>query len=161
MKNTITWTKGIFNSLYKIYANGNLIGNMKENPFTQSAKGSIRGRDYHFKTHGFFTQSTEIIDCSDNKVVGEIKFNSWRSRATVTLRGKTIQWKYDNVWNTRWSLSDCDGSVLKFHSSATHGHIDAGTEDELLLLTGLFVKNFYMQMAFFVFFIAVIIPILT
>ena len=161
MKPSLTWTKGVFNNLHKIYSDGNLIGEIKEKALSQSAKGSIRGREYLFRTHGYFNQKTEIIDRTDNQVVGEIQFNSWKSKATIALNGKIINWKYDNLWNTQWSLSDSDGTVMKFNSSITKGQIDAGQDDELLVLTGLFVKNYYMQTAFFVFFIAVIIPVLT
>jgi hypothetical protein len=161
MKTSLTWTKGVFSNLYKIYAGGDSIGDLKESSFSQSAKGSIRGREYLFRTHGFFNQSTEIIDSLNHKIVGKIQYNSWRSKATITLNGKTINWKYDNVWNTQWSLSDSDGTVMRFNSSTTKGQIDAGPDDELLVLTGLFVKNYYMQMAFVVIFIAVIIPVLT
>lgn len=161
MKTSLTWTKGVFSNLYKIHANGDHIGDLKERSFSQSAKGSIRGKEYLFRMHGFFNQSTEIVDSTNNKIVGKIQYNSWRSKATITLNGKTINWKYDNVWNTQWSLSDSDGTIMKFNSSTTKGHINARLDDELLALTGLFVKNYYMQMAFFVIFIAVIIPVLT
>lgn len=161
MKTSLKWTKGVFSNLYKIYDNGDFIGDLKERSFSQSAKGSIRGKDYLFRTHGFFNPVTEIVDSTSKKIVGKIQYNSWRSKATVTLNGKTINWKYDNVWNTKWSLSDSDDTIVKFNSATTQGHIEARLDDELLVLTGLFIKNYYMQMAFFVIFIAVIIPILT
>lgn len=160
MKTNLTWTKGVFNSLYKIYSSGNLIGDIKEKPLTQSAKASLNGREYLFRTHGFFNQITEIIDNTDNQVIGQVEYNTWRNKATITINGKTINWKYDNLWNTRWSLSDPTGTIMKFNSSVTQGYIDTNLDDELLVLTGLFVKNYYLQMAFTVFFVAVIIPVL-
>ncbi len=161
MKTRLTWKKGVFSNLYKIYDNGNLIGNLKDSSFSQSAKGSIRGRGYFFRTHGFFNPVTDIVDSTTNKTVGKIQYNSWRSKATITLNGETINWKYDNVWNTQWSLSDSDGTAMKFNSSTTRGQIDVRLDNDLLVLTGLFVKNYYIQMAFVVIFIAVIIPVLT
>ncbi len=160
MKNNLTWTKGLFTNLYKIYSDGNRIGEIKEGTFSQSAKASINGKEYLFRTHGFFARRTEIIDCSDNKVVGIIEFNSWRSKATISVNGKKIKWQYDNLWNTQWSLSDSGGIIMKFSSSTTKGQIDAQLDDGLLVLAGLFIKNYYLQTAFIVIFVAVIIPVL-
>ena len=38
MKTSLTWTKGVFSNLYKIYAGGDQIGDLKESSFSQSAK---------------------------------------------------------------------------------------------------------------------------
>jgi hypothetical protein len=160
MKNNLTWTKGLFTNLYQIYSDGNRIGVIKERTFSQSAKASINGKEYLFRTRGFFNPYTEIIDCLSNQVIGKIEFNNWRSKATVFVNGRKIHWKHDNLWNTQWSLSDSGGIVMKFSSSTTKGQIDAQLDDGLLVLAGLFIKNYYLQTAFFVIFVAVIIPVL-
>ena len=158
MKNNLTWSKGLFSSLYQIYSNGKQHGNLVDKPFSRTTKGMFNGKEYLFRNTGFFNQKTEIVDCSDNNVIGEIDYNSWRNKATVSVNGRTYNWKYDNLWNTRWSISDSNGKSIKFNSSTTKGHIDAYTDDGLLVLSGLFVKNFYLQAAFVVILIAVIIP---
>jgi len=160
MKNNLTWSKSLFSSLYQIYSNGKQHGNLVDKPFSRTTKGMFNSKEYLFRNTGFFNQKTEIVDCSDNNVIGEIDYNSWRSKATVSINERTYLWKYDNFWNTRWSLSDPDGVSVRFNSSTTRGQIDAETEDGLLLLSGLFVKNYYLQKAFVVIFVAVIIPVI-
>ncbi len=158
MKINFTWSKGLFTSLYKIYSNGKQLGNLIDKPFSRTIKGMLDGKEYLFRNTGFFRQYTEIVDCSDNRVIGGIEYNSWRSKATVSVNGRTYNWKYDNLWSTQWSLSGSDGISARFNSSITKGQIDADTDDGLLVLSGLFVKNYYLQTAFIVILVAVIIP---
>jgi hypothetical protein len=158
MKMNLTWSKGLFSSLYQIYSNGKQLGNLTDKPFSRTTKGMFNGKEYLFRNSGFFKQHTEIVDCVDNKVIGGIEYNSWRSKATITVNGSKFYWKYDNLWNTQWSLSDTEGVSVRFVSSTTKGQIDADTDDGLLVLSGLFIKNFYLQTAFIVILIAVIIP---
>ncbi len=158
MKKNLTWSKGLFASICKIYANGKQLGNLNDKPFSRTTKGTFNGREYLFRNSGFFKQYTEIVDCSDNKVIGGIEYNGWRSKATVSVNGIKYNWKYDNLWSTQWSLSNSDGISARFNSSITKGQIDADTDDGLLLLSGLFVKNYYLQTAFIVILVAVIIP---
>ncbi len=158
MKSKLTWTKGIFTSLYQIYSNGKQLGNLIDKPFSRTIKGTFNDKEYLFRNSGFFTQYTEIVDCSDNKVIGGIEYNSWRSKATVSVNGIKYNWKYDNLWSTQWSLSNSDGISVRFNSSITKGQINVNTDDGLLVLSGLFVKNYYLQTAFVVILVAVIIP---
>ena len=158
MKKNLTWSKGLFTSIYQIYSNGKQLGNLIDKPFSRTIKGKFNGKEYLFQNSGFFNQYTEIVDCSDNKVIGGIEYNSWRSKAIVSVNGRKYNWKYDNLWSTQWSLSDSDGISVRFNSSTTKGQIDSNTDDGLLVLSGLFIKNYYLQTVFIVILVAVIIP---
>ena len=65
---------------------------------------------------------------------------------------------YDNLWNTRWSIFNSEWIDIKYSGSLTSGQIDSNIDDALLLLSGLFVTNYYWQMTI-VIFIAAFIPI--
>lgn len=158
MKTSYSWTKGFFSNLYSIYYNGGLIGNLKDKSFSQTAQGEVNGKEYIFKTKGFLKQHTEIIDSSENRIIGEITYNSWMTKAKITLKDKTINWKYDNAWNTKWSLFDSAGILMNFSGSSSKGQINANVDDELLILAGLFVTNYYWQTTTAVI-IAALIPI--
>jgi hypothetical protein len=158
MKKNLAWSKGLFTSLYQIYSNGKQIGNLTDKPFSRNTKGMYNDKEYIFRNSGFFNQYSEIIDCSDDKIIGKIEYNNWKSKATITVKGRKYAWKYDNIWSNQWSLSDVDGTSVRFKSSTTKGHIDTDTDDGLLILTGLFIKNFYWQTVFIVILVAVIIP---
>lgn len=159
MLTTFTWTKGILSSLYQIYLNGEQVGTLKDKSFSQSAKGILSGKEYIFKTNGFFKQSTDIIDCSDNKVIGKIEYSNWMTKASISINNNTFYWKYDNIWNTRWTIFNSNGIMISFKGSSTSGQIDTNLEDAALILSGLFVTNYYWQISATIM-IIVLIPIM-
>jgi len=158
MRTNLKWEKGFFSNLYNIYSNGQQIGKLKDKTFTQTANGELNGEKYTFKTKGLFKQHTEIIDSLENKVIGEITYNNWMTKATISINGKTINWKYDNLWNTKWSISNSEGINIKYSGSSLSGQIDSNTDNSLILLSGLYVTNYYWHMAI-VIFVAAFIPI--
>jgi len=146
MHTNLTWKKGFFSNLYKIYSNGKQIGNLKDKSFSQSRIGVLDNKEYLFQAKGFFKQKTKIIDTTENKTVGEINYNNWISKATITINDKTINWKYDNLWNTKWSIFSSEEFNIKYSGSSTGGQIETNIDDAVLLLSGLFVRNYYWQM---------------
>ncbi len=158
MKTTLNWEKGIFNSTYKIYSEENLVGNLKGKTWKQSADGELNGGKYSFKTKGFFKQETQIFDTDKNTVIGKITYNSWMTKAKIKYSDKVINWKYTNAWNTKWSLFDSEGVQIKYHGSSSKGKIEFEEQDDLLVLTGLYITNYYWQITIFAI-IAVFIPV--
>jgi hypothetical protein len=146
MNTILTWKKGVFSYTYYIYSEGNLIGKLKNNCFSQSAEGELKGMKYTFKTSGFFKQHTQIMDNQINNIVGEIKYNNWMTKATLSIQNKKTYWKYENMWNTRWSIFSPEGIKINYSGCSTSGKIESNVEDELLLLSGLFVTNYYWYM---------------
>jgi len=153
MTTNLKWKKNLFSNTYSIYSNDNLIGTLNNKSFSKSADGELNGKKYSFKTNGIFNQHTEIIDSTNNKVIGEITYSNWMTKATLAILDKTVNWKYDNIWNTKWSISNSSGIEIKYASSTTSGIIDSNTDDSLLLLSGLFVTNYYQQMTIAVLFV--------
>lgn len=159
MEEQFTWKKGVFSSLYKIYLNGEQIGSLKDKLFSQSITGILNGEEYVFQTKGFFKQETLIFDVAQSKVIGGIDYSGWMTRATITVNGKTIDWKYDNLWNTQWSIIDSKGIRIKYAGSSTSGKIESNVDDALLLLSGLFVTNYYWQLTIAIL-VVVFVPLL-
>ena len=160
MQTNLKWKKGIFSSTYNIYSQGQFIGKLKNSSFSQIAEGEINGKKYTFITKGFFNQQTEIHDTINNRVIGNITYNGWMTKATLSILDKKINWKYDNLWNTKWSIFDSEGIKIKYSGSSLKGQIESNTDDDLLLLTGLFVINYYWQITIIIIFVA-FIPIWT
>ena len=149
MNTILNWEKGILVSRYKIYSEGNFVGSLKENSWSNSAEGELNGKKYSFKTKGILKQETQIID-SDNNIIGEITYNTWMTKAQIKIQNKAINWKYDNLWSSKWSLSSSEGIEINYSGSSTKGEIESNTGDELILLSGLFVTNYYWQLTFIV-----------
>jgi len=158
VQNNFNWKKGIFSDTYRVYSNNQHIGELKNRTFSQSSPGKINGNSYTFRTKGFFKQHTEIIDNSDNSVIGEIAYSNWMTKAFISINEREHIWKYDNIWNTKWSIRDSDNEIINYKGSSSSGQIESDANNDLLLLTGLYVTNYYWQMTV-VILIAVLTPI--
>jgi hypothetical protein len=155
MRTQLNWGKGIFSNTFEIFSDGVAVGNLKENTWRQSADGELFGKRYLFKTKGFFKQETQIMDANNGSLLGTIKYNYWKTKATIEYIDRVFNWKYDNLWNTKWSISDLNGVQVKYQGSSSKGKIELNEQNELLLLTGLYITNYYWQIS-----IAVIVAIL-
>ena len=158
MKTVLHWKKGTFSTTYRIFSGEETIGELASYTFKQTAEGVVRNRRYLFRTKGLFKQETQIIDGESDQVIGNISYSSMMSKATIQFKDRTVNWKYDNGWQTKWSLFDKQGTLMKFAGGHSKGTIECEEEDDLLALTGMFVTNYYQQ-AMIVIMVAVFIPI--
>ncbi len=158
MKTILNWKKGPFSTTCQIFSGAESLGQLEDHPFRQTSDGTIRQKRYRFKTKGLFKQETRIIDKDTGLEIGTISYNSWMSKATIRLTDRTIYWKYNNTWQTRWSLFNDQGIHMKFAGGFSKGTIEYQDPDDLLVLTGLFVTNYYRQIGIAVL-VAVFIPI--
>ena len=162
MTTLLNWKKGFFKSTYQIFAGNVPIGYLRENTWSQTAEGEINGKRYSFKISGFFNPKTTILDSNGIDIIGTITYSSWMTKATITLKDTLIQWKYDNAWNTKWSMTSSDGTIINYKGSSSKGSIEylKGDEgNELHLLTGLYITNYYWQITFAVL-VACFVPIM-
>lgn len=160
MQIRLYWKKKFFSNIYNIFSNEQQVGKLRDKAFSVTSNGDLFGKEFTFKTKGIFKQHTEIIDNSENKVIGNISYNSWMTKATISINQKNTYWKYDNVWNTKWRIFNTEGIEIKYEGSYSRGQIETNTEDPLLILTGLYVTNYYWQITTAVM-VAVFTPILS
>ena len=158
MKTKLTWKKGAFSTTYQIYWDERSIGQLQNQSFRQTSEGRINNKKYSFVTKGVFKQETRIINGESNKVIGRITYNSMKSRASIQLSDRTLSWKYDNIWQTRWRIYDEKQTLMRFEGKSLKGSIEFEQADDLLVLTGLYVTNYYQQ-AMIAVFVAVFVPI--
>lgn len=147
MKTTLLWKKGLFKKTYEIYSENYSVGKLVENQWCSSAEGEIYNKKYKFNTQGFFKHKTQIIDADSNAPIGTIVYNTFMTKATIEYLGQIAYWRYNNIWNTRFSITDNAGNQISFHGSASNGKLEFEQPNDLLVLTGLYVTNFYWQMA--------------
>lgn len=145
MQIKLTWKKNFFSNSFRLYLDGRQIGKLKEKMFSQTAEGQLHGKEFTFKTKGFIKQHAEIVDSLENKVIGEITYNNWMTKAIILVDNKTMNWKYDNFWNTKWSIYNSEGIKIQYSGSSNSGQIDSNIDDALYVLCGLFVTNYYWQ----------------
>ncbi|MBZ4192270.1 hypothetical protein [Niabella beijingensis] len=156
MKVLLSWKKNLFSDLYTIYENNLQIGTLRGNSFSQSAYSELYGKSYTFKTKGFLRQHTEIIEEPTQTVIGIITLDNLWTKANIKLHGKEVHWKYENLSNTKWRVSDETGLSIKYATSLTTGRIESNSMDLPLLLAGLFVTNYYWKMSLVIFIVLII-----
>lgn len=147
ISHSFQWKKGFFSDTYKVFSEDTLLFTLKENPFTQKALAIINGHKYGFQTKGILKHNTGIIDKVEDKVIGNITYNTWKSKAEITLNNQIYTWQYDNVWCTKWSLLENDKVIIKGANSTAKGKIESNSDNDLLLLTALFVHSYFVQMS--------------
>jgi len=141
----IKWKKGLFSSKYELFFQDQKVGELKEGIFSRTSIGKLNKSKLKFQKMGFFSSETEITDLVLNKSIGKIKFNIWGNKAELKVEDKKFGWKYDNFWSTRWSISENGQPIINYKSSTLSGEIESTLNNDLLLLTGLFVYNHYVR----------------
>ncbi len=161
MKKNFIWTKGVFSSQFQLYSETKQIAFLNEKPFSQSASGKINDKQFYFQTKGFMIRETSIIDEISNREIGKISYNSWKTKAVISLySGEVYNWKYLNMWTKQSCISKNNEVVLDIKSNFNRGTIEASDTDELLLLCGLFLKSYHRQATAAVI-VAAFLPILS
>ncbi|MEJ5996278.1 hypothetical protein WG904_17755 [Pedobacter sp. Du54] len=159
MKRLLTWRKGLFDSNYQLYTNGEIKGSLIFSSLKNNARG-IALKNYYFTTEGFLNPITKIRDENHNQI-GTITYNGWKLKATVTFNDLDVaSWSYTNSWLSQWAITNHRDKFIQYHSTTASGTASSDNEDELLLLSGLFVREFFSR-AIILIIIAVMIPTIT
>lgn len=152
------WKSNFFSSSYKIFKDEQQIGNLKERVFRNTANGELNDAVLEFRKKGFFKPKTEIFDQETKEKVGQIQYDGWGAKANFELNGEQYSFKYTNIWNTQWIVYDENGeSMIHYKSRTFSGHIETDETDDFLLLTGLYVHNYYVQISLFIVVVVVIV----
>ena len=140
---SLSWKKKLLGSKYHIYLNKEKVGSLIDWTFSQSGAGEFRQRKYSFVTTGLFQQKTQIIDKEKGEVIGNIRYNAWMNKAKLTINNENLSWQYDDWMYKRWSIWNREGVKIRYSGSITRGDIESTIDDGILLLTGLFITNYY------------------
>jgi len=147
MEAYFTWKTKLFRNLYEIFENEQKIGELKSSGWKRRASGEFKGKKLEFEIKGFFKPEFRIVNPEDNSLAGTFSFSTWRTKATIVSDNRTYQWQNDNFFHTKWSISSENGNLIKYHSHFKYGEITSYTTDELLILTGLYIRDYLQQRA--------------
>ena len=161
MTSTYIWRKPFLNFTYRFYSRGKLIGKMIENHWKRSAVTEWNEARYKFQTVGVFNQETRVTDTETGEELAHITYNTFSSKATISLKQEDYQWKNLNWNHSKWQLSGNKGARIIYHGSSFQGDIESQTENPLLILAGFFVASYFWQnlvaifmVLFIIFFVA-------
>jgi hypothetical protein len=139
------WKTKLFSKKFDIYQHEILKGELCKENWSRKVNGELDIRRVMFETKGLFKQETTIIDLQGEMTIGNIKFTNWKAKSTISYQNKEYKWQFDNFLRSKWSVSDENGVIIRYHSHAFTGIIVSYTRDEILILTGFFIRNFLKQ----------------
>ncbi len=151
------WKKPFLSSTYTIYTGDKFVGKLRENSWTNSAEGELYGEKFSFKTRGFVNQTTSIFSQANNEVIGSITYNTFRTSAQIINQNRVLIWKNVNWRHSKWQIIENSASMINYSGSSFNGEIDSDTEDPLLILSGLFIANYFWQSLVAIFMVLFII----
>lgn len=143
MEKIVTWVKGVFESSYQIFCNNQICGSLVFETWNNNAFGIMPKNNYIFKANGFTNLTTAIFD-EKGEQLGFITFQIWQLKAVVTLKSQpSFSWQYTNSWLSEWNINN-QGVKLNYKAGKGNGVVTGGDlEDELTLITGIYVKEFF------------------
>jgi len=159
MKTSLHWKNELFTGTCKIYSEDTLVGYLNERSWSIYSEGELNGEKYLFKTKGFFNRETQIYKIENDILIGKITYNTWRRKAEIEYSGKVYSWSFINAFSTLWILQDDEGFMIRYNSSCSKGTIESDMQNNLLTLTGIFIRN-YLSKTSVAFVITVFLPFL-
>lgn len=154
---TINWKTRLFSSVYRLFTNDRQTGHLDDKIWNTTAMGELNNQRFEFQRKGFFSSTTKIRNLVSNEVAGQIKYNTWGSKAQIIIGEQSYDWKYDDFWNSKWSMSQGGQPLVKYKSSMFSGQIEVETESELLVLSGLQAHNHYAQITVLIVILIVVV----
>ena len=158
-KITINWSSELFSSTTNITTKSKSIGKLINESFSQYTNAEFENKKFRFFKKGIFETTTLISDLEDNKIIGRIIYDSWKTKAYIELYDNKYTWKSESFWTGKWSLSSKTEKLMDFKSNFSSGVINSITNDSLLILTGLHITNYYLR-TILLFLLIILIPIL-
>lgn len=147
METHFTWKAKFFTNSYEIFQYDNVIGRLKRAGWKRISDGELHGRKVQFQNKGFFNQEFLITDPVNNSPLGNIIFNTWRTKASITLQDKVYNFQFENLFHSKWSITNQNGNLVRYDARIKHGVIISYTDNEMLILTGLYIRDYLKQRA--------------
>jgi len=148
MEQVLNWRKGLFDSNYQVVNNGLLRFSLNFSSWKNSAIATTQGGIYLLKSEGFSKPETKIVD-NKNTVLAVITYDWLSFKARIIFAtGETFDWSYQNSWLSRWSLNNHKDKQILYNASAGNGLIHTNVDDDMVVLCGLFIREYYSRLLF-------------
>ena len=159
MATKLGWIKHAFDRTIDITDGQQVIGTLHREVLSRDVEARLNNVHVMFDVTGFIFNTVNIHDLANNNdIIGRIEF-SFGKRAELHLAtGETYLWKRHSVLMHDWSLMATDQHEQPTNELIHYERIweffsDKGTIEvfsqtpnmELLILTGLFVRNYFLR----------------
>ncbi|GAB3709251.1 hypothetical protein GCM10027592_45250 [Spirosoma flavus] len=161
MSQKLNWVKEAFSREINIVQGGQVVGTMHRNILSRDVDAYLNNVRIQFDVTGFLLHSVNIHNQNaNNQIIGHIEF-SFGKRAELKLTdGRSYIWKRHNVLMREWDMirENPDGSpdkelvnydlthrFFEEHGDITVNENDESTPVEVIILTGLFIRNYFQR----------------
>ena len=160
MSKFINWKSNWLNGNFQLFVDGVQKGMISFSSWRSDAESMFEDKNYQFVNEGFWQSRTKVIDRKTNEVVAVINYDTWKSKAVISLKSdEQYEWKSKSLWGSQWTVSNYKDEHIMYNSSSNSGTLSSDTDNELLIIAGLFIKQIYNKQAILV--IACFMPIIT
>lgn len=156
MQSTLQWKKGLFKCTFQLFAGGFPVGQLKDSEFSRTAYGQLNHTEIAFQRCEGLHSKVNMLDTLSHQTIGKITFNPWYPKATIHLGKQKAYWSFSNLRETRWKITDSEGVIVAYKGWSGKGEMTILEQDELLILAGLYISNYYWRLAAVL--IAIILP---
>ncbi|RYD79501.1 MAG: hypothetical protein EOP55_04605 [Sphingobacteriales bacterium] len=148
MEQTLSWRKGILDSNYQVFGNALLKFSLNFSSLKNSAIATTQQGIYLLKSEGYSNPESKILN-NKNEVLAIIRYEWWSFKAKIIFTsGEEFDWSFQNSWLSRWTLNNHKDKQVIYNSSTGNGLIHSNTDDDLVILSGLFIREYYMRLLF-------------
>ncbi|WP_406827202.1 hypothetical protein [Pedobacter sp. KACC 23697] len=160
MSKLINWKSDWFSGNFQLFVDGLQKGAITFGMWTSNAESVFEDQNFQFVNEGFWQSNTKVIDRKTNEVLAIITYDCWKSKALISLNsGEQYEWKATGIWKSKWTVSNYKDEHIIYTSNSNSGAISSDTDNKLLVVAGLFIKQVYNRMS--VLLIACIVPVIT
>jgi hypothetical protein len=160
MSRFINWRSNWLSGNFQLFSDGVQKGMVTFETLRSDAQSMFEDKNYFFSNVGFWQSQTNVIDRKTDEVVAIITYDSWKSKAIISLKsGEQYEWKSTGVWKSQFTVSNYKDAHITYSSNSNAGTISSDTDNELLIIAGLFIKHIYNKRV--VVLIACLMPIIT
>jgi len=148
MAKYINWKSNWFNSNFELFVDGIQKGAIKFNSWTSNAETVFEDQHYLFTNVGFWQSKTNVIDRKTNELIAIITYDSWKSKAIISMKsGEQYEWKPTSFWKSEWIVSNFKDTNVLYSTNGKSGTISSDSDNKLLIIAGLFIKQIYNKKA--------------
>ncbi|WP_460673622.1 hypothetical protein [Larkinella ripae] len=159
MEKQLHWVKEAFSRSVVIMDGPNVVGGMHRDLLVRDVDAHLNGIHIFFDVRGFLVQSVNIHDKNaGDRIIGRIDFAGFNDASVQLENGEKYTWRRENFMMHEWSLvadnpdSKAAQEIVHYDRTrmflADEGTIELVTDRpnaEMLILTGLFVRNFFLR----------------
>lgn len=145
----LTWKTSVGGNEHRIFRGKLIVGLLKTSLWKGDAYGELNGHMLLFKPLGFWKKTVQIFDIEGKNELGRIEYNFWKSSAVITYEQMVYEWKYNSWTRKSWEIKGPEESATFLRSGfwLNEGNIEYEDIPGAVILTGLYVNNYFSRMA--------------